>query len=408
MQRFVELDALRGFAVMGILALNIIGFSMPEMAAISPAYYGGTQSADIVAWFAAFVFFDGKMRGLFSLLFGASMMLIIARTEAKGGDPAVTHYSRMFWLGIFGLLHFFFIWFGDILFLYAAVGSVAFLFRGQESGTLIRWAIALYAAGILINLALMGSLFLLQNAAQLPDASAATVAAYKDAISGFTIAPGVDIALYQGSYADIVGAKFRDDWSTPLRGVLANIFETLPLMLLGMALLKNAFLLGQNDARLYRRWMIWGFALGCACFVALGILAIASRFDPVIMFNISMAWSVPPRLLMTIGYAALLILAIRQYPGSKIMIRIACAGRMAFTNYLGTSVILTTAFYGYGLGLFGRIGRAEAYLFVAAIWALMLLWSKPWLERYRYGPLEWLWRSLARRKLQPMRLIREE
>ena len=407
LQRFVELDFLRGFAVMGILALNIIAFSMPELAAISPAYYGGTQPADITAWFAAFVLFDGKMRGLFSLLFGASMMLIIARAEAKGGNPASVHYSRMIWLALFGLLHFFFIWFGDILFLYAAVGSIAFLLRAQPSETLIRWALGLYAAGFLIYLMPMGSVLVLQFAAQAPGASAATVASYKDAMTGFAIDPGTDVALYRGSYADITRAKFRDDAMTPLAGIVSNIFETLPLMLLGMALLKNGFLLGQGDAAMYRRWGLWGLGLGGICFVALGITAIASGFDPVVMFNIAMAWSVPPRLLMTIGYAALLILMVRRYSDSGLVIRIACAGRAAFTNYLGTSIVLTTIFYGYGLGLFGQVGRAECYLFVVMIWALMLLWSKPWLQRYRYGPLEWLWRSLARRKPQPMRLTPE-
>ncbi|MFN2258969.1 MAG: DUF418 domain-containing protein, partial [Parasphingopyxis sp.] len=77
--------------------------------------------------------------------------------------------------------------------------------------------------------------------------------------------------------------------------------------------------------------------------------------------------------------------------------------RAAFTNYLGTSIVMTTIFYGYGLGLYGEVGRIELYLFVLGAWALMLLWSKPWLDRFRFGPLEWLWRSLARMELQPMR-----
>ena len=83
--------------------------------------------------------------------------------------------------------------------------------------------------------------------------------------------------------------------------------------------------------------------------------------------------------------------------------RVAAAGRMAFSNYLGTSIAMTTIFYGYGLGLFGDVGRWALYLVCIGMWAVMLLWSKPWLDRFRYGPLEWLWRSLARGKLQPMR-----
>ena len=83
--------------------------------------------------------------------------------------------------------------------------------------------------------------------------------------------------------------------------------------------------------------------------------------------------------------------------------RLAAAGRMAFTNYLATSIVMTTIFYGYGLGLFGSVGRLPLYLFCFGMWAAMLLWSKPWLERYHYGPLEWLWRSLSRWRVQPMK-----
>jgi uncharacterized protein len=121
-----------------------------------------------------------------------------------------------------------------------------------------------------------------------------------------------------------------------------------------------------------------------------------------------MAWSlaatVPFRPAMVIATAALIILATRG--GGALVDRIAAAGRVAFTNYLGTSLIMTTLFYGYGLGLFGALGRAQLWLVVLAMWGLMLLWSKPWLDRFRYGPLEWLWRSLARGEMQAMRRVK--
>src|SRR5690606_9717683 len=139
--RYLELDGLRGFAVMGILAMNIVTFGMPEMAYISPEIFGGAEPGDLAAWLAAFVLFDGKMRGLFSLLFGASMMLTIARTEQSGADPAKVHYSRMGWLAVFGLAHFYFVWWGDILFLYAVSGAIAFLFRDKEPRNLIILAV---------------------------------------------------------------------------------------------------------------------------------------------------------------------------------------------------------------------------------------------------------------------------
>jgi uncharacterized protein len=130
-----------------------------------------------------------------------------------------------------------------------------------------------------------------------------------------------------------------------------------------------------------------------------------ANFEPALTFTLSSAAAIIPRLLMVIGYAALIILLTRG--GGPLVARIAAAGRAAFTNYLGTSLILTGIFYGWGLGLYGQFERWQVYLFVPLMWALMLLWSKPWLDRYRYGPFEWLWRTLARGERQPMRKATE-
>jgi uncharacterized protein len=119
--------------------------------------------------------------------------------------------------------------------------------------------------------------------------------------------------------------------------------------------------------------------------------------------NIALAWTYPLRLIMILGYVAALMLLIRALAGSSFIARVAATGQAAFTNYLGTSIMMTTIFYGYGLGLYNHISRPMLWLFVIGAWAVMLLWSKPWLARFRYGPLEWLWRSLARRERQAMR-----
>jgi uncharacterized protein len=155
----------------------------------------------------------------------------------------------------------------------------------------------------------------------------------------------------------------------------------------------------------YRNWTILGLGLGGASFVAIGLYVWSTGFDLLDTMNAALAWTVPGRLLMTIGYASALVLLIQRFGHSGFIARVVAAGRAAFTNYLGTSIAMTTIFYGYGLGLFGEVGRAELYLFVIGAWIVMLLWSKPWLTRYRYGPFEWLWRSLARRQLQPMRRL---
>ncbi|VAV96548.1 Membrane protein, partial [hydrothermal vent metagenome] len=185
--RYLELDAMRGFAVMGILLMNIVGFAMPDMAYFSPAVYGGTDTPDVIAWALSFVFVDGKMRGLFTLLFGASVMLVIERAEAKGQNSAKIHYSRMLWLAIFGLAHFFFLWSGDILFLYAAIGCIIYFMADMSAEKLFHYGLLIYIAGFIAYSAIMGSLLYMQYQAGLPGASEAVISEFKDAMADFSI-----------------------------------------------------------------------------------------------------------------------------------------------------------------------------------------------------------------------------
>jgi len=403
--RLVTLDALRGFAVMGILAMNIVAFAMPEMAYVSPRAYGGDTAADLVAWGLAFVLVDGKTRGLFSILFGASLILIVDRAEKSRQNPASVHYRRMAWLAIFGLCHFFFLWWGDILFLYAAVGCIAFLFRAWEARRLIRWAAGLFTLGVLLMSLLFGGQLLVASSADDPGAPPARVEAGEAIRDEYAKIDGEvqhELALYRGGYLPILGHRL-DDAAAPFAMLVFNLLETLPLMMIGMALFRNGFLTGAWEARAYRRvawrWLPPGLLL---TLLVLWLMREA-RFDYLFSLTAFLAWAQPGRLMMTIGYAALLVLLIKHHAASPWIGRVAAAGRAAFSNYLGTSIVMTTIFYGYGLGLFGRVDRAPLYLFVIAAWAVMLLWSKPWLDRFRYGPLEWLWRSLARGAMQPMR-----
>jgi uncharacterized protein len=182
-----------------------------------------------------------------------------------------------------------------------------------------------------------------------------------------------------------------------------SIAETLPLMMIGMAMNKSGFILGNWSPADYRRWA-WRLVPGGL--IATGLLAlwmIVSQYDAVTALAIMFFWGAIPRLMLTIGYAAVLILVIARFDGSPLLSRVAAAGRAAFSNYLGTSIIMTTLFYGYGFGLFGEVGRIGLWAYVLTMWAVMLSWSQPWLKQHRYGPLEWLWRSLARGQMQPMR-----
>jgi uncharacterized protein len=402
--RHLSLDAMRGFAVMGILAMNIIAFALPEWAYIAPGKFGGNSAADQISYLFSFIFIDGKMRGLFSLLFGASMMLIIERAQAKGENPARVHYARMFWLLLIGFAHYLFIWWGDILFLYAAIGCIAFLFRDWEPDKLIRWALLVYVLGFLLYAVGMGGMQFVQLMASMPGADPEFARQYKEILASddFSLDASEEIAAYSGHYAGIVARRWGDVWH--LAGLIAqSITETLPLMMIGMALKKNGFITGGWESADYARWAKRLLIPGLIINALLAAWVVASDYDMVTMLAAFIAWSIPPRLLLTIGYAALIVLLVRRWAGTPLLARVAAAGRAAFSNYLGTSIVMSTIFYGYGLGLFNQLGRASLWWFVIGAWAVMLLWSKPWLEHYRYGPFEWAWRSLARLKLQSMR-----
>lgn len=403
--RIVALDIVRGVAVMGILAMNIVGFAMPFQAYLNPLALGPIGDLDLASWAFSFVFVDGKMRGLFSLLFGASMLLAIWQSEAKGEPADIVHYRRMIWLLFFGLVHLYLIWFGDILVGYALIGMIAFLFRNASQRRLIAWAVGLLAVQLLVFADQAWTAATLERAAAWPGADPAKVAEWQGLQYQFGAmsaeAKAQDFAVYRGGYGGILADRVTDQALAPVKGLALFGWETLAYFLLGMAALRSGFLTGGWSPQRYRRAALLGFGIGVPAYALLAWLLVRDGFSVPGTFAWSMAATVPFRPAMVLGTAALILLAAGR--GGAWAGRIAAAGRAAFTNYLGTSLLMTTLFYGYGGGWFGTLGRAQTWLVVLAVWGLILLWSKPWLDRFRYGPLEWLWRSLARGELQPMR-----
>jgi uncharacterized protein len=403
--RILTLDVLRGVAVMGIFSVNVIAFAMPEAAYFNPSAYGGTSGANLAVWAANFILVDGKMRGLFSLLFGASALLVVQRAEAAGRAARGAHFRRMAWLLVFGLCHFFLLWYGDILTLYAAIGLLLWRFRNRSVRTLLLWAAAL----LLLDLVLMGffawGFVAAEAAATAPHAGAEAVATWH-AMAGSFMPPAPDalardLALYRGAWPGIVAERAAHAWSDPLVQLAFGTAETLGYMLLGMAGLKSGFLTGAWEPRRYRRIAILGLLIGVPAFALLAWIDWRSGFRTSTIFTASFALAPPFRLAMMAAYAALILLFARH--AAALRDRVAAAGRAAFTNYLGASLAASLLFDGYGFGLYGHLSRWQAWLVAPCFWALMLFWSKPWLERYRYGPFEWLWRSLARWSPQPMR-----
>jgi uncharacterized protein len=396
--RLVTLDALRGVAVMGILLLNIVGFALPSAAYVNPRAFGGWQGADLAVYLANFVLLDGKMRALFSLLFGASMLLVIERAETAGRSPAVVHYARMVWLLIFGLAHLWLIWDGDILSHYALIGMIAFACRHMALERLLVLGIMLVGVNALLFAAFPLGVLAVEQAG----------AARAEELQLLTESFGVpdpsviarELALYRGSYAAIFAERLDEGWAMLFAVLLLDGAETLGYFLIGMAALRSGMLQGQWPSARYRRWLLWSWGLALPLSAASAAYTVAQEFD---LFSITLGTMGAAALLRTpiaIGWVCLILLLLR--PEGELTARLAAVGRVAFTNYLATSLICTTLFYGYGLGWFGHLSRWQLYPVVAAIWLSMLLWSPAWLARFRFGPAEWLWRSLARGRLQPM------
>lgn len=405
--RIITLDTVRGVAVMGILLMNIVAFGLVDAAYMNPRAQGGATGADLWVYLFNFVLFDGKMRGLFSFLFGASMLLVIERAEAKGENGARIHYLRMVWLLLFGLAHLFLLWWGDILTHYALIGMIAFFFRRASVKGLIWWGVGLVTFQFLFMALFVSAsayaAITMQNAAD-PQMAKAMREAYGAMNNQFGVPDAKHMAeqmrVHSGPWWALVEHRFEEHRFGPLTGLFFYGWETLGYMLFGMAALKAGLLAGSWPRARYWKWLAIGFGIGIPAYVALAVYLVENDFG---MFSVATGVLTLPTLvrpLMIVGWACLIILLMR--PGSFLTDRIAATGRMAFTNYLVTSMICSTIFYGQGLGWFGELSRAQLYLVVLAVWALMLAWSKPWLERFNYGPLEWLWRTLARGRPQPM------
>jgi len=401
------MDIARGFAVMGIVLMNIIAFAMPEAAYFNPNAWGGETLADRMAWALSFILVDGKMRGLFSLLFGASMMLLMDRTELAGGNGQTRHIVRCCWLALIGFAHYLLFWWGDILTLYAVLGLIALFFAGKRPLQLVKLAFLMFGIHFLVLILLMLGIYHVEGAASASGASA-------DAIDSANLMlasigqPGTEqiaeeIALYRGDWGNMVAHKIQDYVAWGASGLKYMGLDTLGFMLLGMAMLKGGFLTGKWSREQYIGTARHCFIIGIPPMIGLAIWAWASGFDVVTTFGISFAWSFPFRIPLTVGLTALIFAIVTRGEPGPLLTRIEAAGRMSLSNYIGTSIVMTAIFYGWGLGLFASVPRAQVYIFVLLVWALMLLWSQPWLSHFRYGPLEWLWRSLTLGKLQKIR-----
>jgi uncharacterized protein len=402
--RYVSMDAVRGFAVLGILAMNIVGMGLPGFAYIDPTFYGGAEGANLWTWAVNFVFTDGKMRALFTMLFGASILLISERAERGSGlSPAQVHYRRGFWLLLIGLLHGTILWYGDILVFYAVAGMFAFPLRKLDPRLLIALGAVVFFGLMGWQLYEHGHLVALKAAAEAPGASAAAMDAFREA--SFALGPPpefVDQALagFGGGVMDVLA--IRPVMFLLMHTVISptEYVEAFALILVGMGLFRLGFFTLKWPTRAYAAVIAVGYLIAAPITAWIAWRIAASGFDAMTLHEMNI-WTVGPRIFIALAHASVIMLIVRAGALRWLTERFAAAGQMALSNYLGTSILAVLIFDGWALGLFGELQRYQLYFVVLAIWALILLWSKPWMERFHYGPFEWAWRSLVQWKPQP-------
>jgi len=402
--RILSLDVIRGIAVMGIFSVNVVGMAMIENAYFYPPDYGFHSLGDKVMWTLNSIFVDGRFRSLFSILFGASLTLVVERAIAAGKEGWKVHYARMIVLLGFGLAHFYVLWWGDILANYAMVGMIAFLFWRLPPQWLMSAAFAALAYSYAPPFIESAERLAVFEAAQAPGATAEQRAEAAEMLKGLRSSPEAIEAdkREHDSLAAHFAASTRGSRATePFYGVLGYGIETLGLMLLGIAGFRTGFLTGAWNRRTYAWVAVVCLGTDLLVHAFAAYVSLRADFAPQVYFPWTRVYVSPLHPVGAIGYAALIILAFSRR--SAIADRFAAVGRAAFTNYLGSTLVGTLLFYGTFGGLYGQLSRGEAWLIVPPVWAAMLLWSKWWLDRYRYGPFEWAWRSLSRWRWEPMR-----
>ena len=388
--RIVSLDVLRGFAVLGILIINIQTFSMPEAAYLNPTLWGDLTGINLATWHLSHLLADTKFITIFSMLFGAGICLFADRVEAFGGNAAALHYRRMFWLLIFGLAHAYLLWIGDILVPYALSGCLVFLLRKSSPRILAIIGLGVFSVSTL--------LFLFIGFAALGDYLPPEIATdlQSDWWEPSEAKRRYEVEAYLGSWLE--QQPFRVAVALNFHFVafpLLLLWRCAGMMLLGMALFRWGVLNAKRNDRFYRKLALAGI-FGGSVSILIGT-----------WLDFTTGWSWPNSIAfwsqfnywggvaMALGYIGLVMLAIRRGWLAGLQTRLAAVGRMAFTNYIAQTLICTTIFYGHGLGLFGSAERWQQVLIVVAVWAVELWWSPIWLRHFRYGPLEWLWRALT-------------
>ncbi|MDE2782819.1 MAG: DUF418 domain-containing protein [Gemmatimonadota bacterium] len=395
-ERIASIDVLRGFAVLGILIVNMQGFARVPSAYMNPASGAAFDGAEAWIWTAVYILADTKFISIFSMLFGAGIAMMSERMASRGVAGTGLHYRRQFWLLVIGLVHAYLIWHGDILVAYALCGLLLYPLRKLGARTLL-W-IGGCAVAFVVPFWLLAGL----SIPYWPEADRLELLAEwappQEVLES-------EIAAFRGGLGEQLSVRAPIAFTLQISAFLGLfVWRAGGLMLVGMGLYKLGVLAAAHSATFYRRMAVIGIGAGLPLAVAGAWYKLDQGFAfETVMFQGAL-FNYVGSVGVFLGYLGLVMLMVQFSRLPELTARLAATGRMALTNYIAQSVICTLVFYGHGLGLFERVAAPGRMGIVFGIWALQLLWSPWWLKRFRFGPLEWLWRSATYMKRQPMRV----
>lgn len=383
-ERIHSLDLLRGFAILGILIMNIVSFSNIGTGYLNPTIGAGIEGYNGIIHAFSYLFADMRFMSIFSMLFGAGILIFSDNAFKKGSNAGKYHYRRMFWLLIFGCIHAYLIWMGDILVLYAICGSIAFLMRKWKIKTLF------IVGGIFFVIPI---LFSLTTYYFVPQEQLQEIFKFwspnQEEIN-------MEITAYRGSYLEqmkprITGAIEIQTLSFPIE----QLWRILSMMMLGMILYKKGILSAQKEKSFYRKLFIIGMFIGLILSGVGLYRAYAYDWNGIWYMNVGHFYNYIASIAVALGYIGLIMLWSKSNIFNSLQSRFKAVGKLAFTNYILTSIICTFIFYGHGLGLFAKLDRLQQWGVILFVWMILLYISPIILRKFSKGPLEYLWRRLT-------------
>lgn len=416
--RIQSIDVLRGFALLGILLMNILVFAFPFAAYSDPRIDGATEGLNLAVFASMDVLVEGSMRAIFSMLFGAGMLIFLAKRDTDSGVLRGLFYRRTVLLIMFGLVNaYIFIWPGDILYTYGMAGLLLYFFREFSALRLAQYSIAIFLLLGVIHTALHMNTRAMRASVEaveslpagtvLSEEQEQTLSEWNSFLEQQFVSPELVAQEYESKksgYVDNFMAYAPVNLMLQTLVLITNtLWDVLAMMLLGMAFFKWGLLDASRQARDYWLLVVFGLGLGLplnifetSAYISSGYqMYWAGAFRPT--YDLS-------RLLLAVGYIGVIMLVCKYAVLPGLRKALAAVGQLALTNYLAQSVICNLIFMGFGLGMFGELERYQAYLVVVGVWIFQIIFSLIWLRSYRFGPAEWLWRSLTYKKSQPLRL----